>query len=78
MTDDLLQQLADVEVPVPPDDFDRQVHQRLNVRLLLAHLAELALCGLPMAFLYFSRAFLGLVIYSVTGRFDVDRRRDRD
>jgi hypothetical protein len=71
MATDLLQQLAEIEVPAMPDDFDRNVHQRLNARLLGAHVAEVSLRALPFAFLHFVPALAtgakGLA-FALTGR----------
>jgi len=69
MPQDVLEQLAELEVPSKPVDLQRDVHKRLNARLLSLHLAELALRALPYAFVCFSEALAGLVSYSATGRY---------
>jgi hypothetical protein len=68
MASNLLEQLAEIEVPTLPAEFDRKVHRRLNHRLLLSHLADLAVRGLPFAFLHFLQALVGLVTFSLTGQ----------
>ena len=71
MATDLLQQLSEIEVPAMPDDFDHSVHQRLNARLLGAHVADVSLRALPFAFLHFMPALAtgakGLA-FALTGR----------
>ncbi len=76
MPQNILEQLAELEVPSTPVDLQRGVHERLNVRLLSLHLADLALRALPYAFVCFSEALAGLVVFSVTGRFP--KRGDDD
>ena len=69
MATDLLEQLSRSEVPPPPDEFDRQFHQRLNQSLLFGHLVELAFRAIPFAFGFFLQAVIGLLVLSLTGRF---------
>jgi len=69
MAIDLLEQLSQSEVPPPPDEFDRQFHQRLNQSLLFGHLVELAFRAIPFAFGFFLQAVIGLLVLSLTGRF---------
>ncbi len=77
MASNLLEQLAETEVPTLPADFDRKVHRRLNHRLLLGHLADLAMHGLPFAFMHFLTALVGLVTFSLTGHYANKASRDR-
>lgn len=69
MTTDFLEQLAQGEVPPIPQTFDRQVHQRLNVRLIALHLLDFAVRGLPYAMVHFTMAVLSLVVFTITGNF---------
>jgi hypothetical protein len=69
MAPNLLDQLADVEVPPPPVAFDRQLHDKVNRSLLITQLVDLFISALPWAMLEFSKAFIGLGIFSVTGRY---------
>lgn len=71
---DPLEQLALLEVPEPPAEFDRQLHRRLNQRLIVQHLADLLLRAMPWAILEMARAALGLFGFTLTGRFDDERR----
>ncbi len=73
MPEDLLQQLANVEVPPAPKDIDRRVHRRLNGLLLWGHLGDLLLRGLPFALACFAEAVIGLLSYSLSGRFPSGR-----
>lgn len=72
---DPLEQLALVEVPEPPAEFDRQLHHRLNSRLIVQHMADLVLRIMPWAMLQMGLALLGLLRFSLTGRFDDERGR---
>lgn len=72
---DPLEQLALLEVPAPPAEFDRQLHRRVNHRLLVQHVADLVLHAMPWAMLCLVQALLGLVRFSLTGKFDDERRR---
>ena len=74
MADDVFDELEKVDVPPVPEDFARQIHHRLNTRLLTVHLLDLALRGLPYALFHFVRALTSLVVYSLVGRYDVKRR----
>lgn len=73
MTNDLFEQLAAVEVPPVPEQFDDEVHSRVNRVLLATHVAELFLASAPFAVARFARAFVGLIAFTVTGKVDVDR-----
>jgi hypothetical protein len=73
---DFLEQLADVEVREPPPEFNRQLHQRVNRSLLAQHLLELVTGGLPWALLHFLRGVMAVVAFSLSGKFD-DERRER-
>ncbi|MEX2113931.1 MAG: hypothetical protein WD845_12145 [Pirellulales bacterium] len=70
MAPDLLERLAQTEVPPPPDTFDRQLHDKVNRTLLITQFVDLFLVGMPWAFLQFSRALLGFVAFTVTGRYE--------
>jgi hypothetical protein len=70
MSSDFLEQLAMLEVREPPPEFDRKLHQRVNRALLIQHLLSLAMGSVPWAALHFLRGFVGVVLFSITGRFD--------
>ncbi len=70
MPRDFLEQMADIPVPPVPASFNRALHERLNRRLLVAHLLDLGLRGMGYAFLHFARATMGLVVLTLSGKFD--------
>ncbi|MGA2616997.1 MAG: hypothetical protein ABSF26_05250 [Thermoguttaceae bacterium] len=75
---DFLEQLAEVEVRQPPPEFDRQLHQRLNRALLIQHLVDLLLGGMPWALAHLGRGVLGWLAFSLTGKFHDRKPGDRD
>ena len=77
MAPDLLEQLADVEVPPPPAAFDHQLHDKVNRTLVATQFADLLVSGFPWATAQFARALLGLVAFSVTGRYDAKSNKHR-
>jgi hypothetical protein len=74
---DFLEQLANLDVAPPPREFDRQLHARLNRSLVLQHLLDLAVGAVPWALVQFARAVLGMVGFTLTGKFDDERRREK-
>jgi hypothetical protein len=76
MADDFLQRLAELKVAAPPAAFDRQLHQRLNHRLLMQQLLDLLLRGMPWALAHFSQAVVQLGIFSICGRFADERKEE--
>jgi hypothetical protein len=58
-----------VKVPPPPVEFDRQLHQRVNKSLVSLQVIDLAVRAMPWAIVEFARAVLGLVAYSIAGRY---------
>lgn len=79
MASDLFEQLADLEVPPAPeaDEFDRQLHQRVNRSLVTAQLVDLGVKGLPFALVHFLRALVGLLSLTLTGRYDAKPKNGR-
>ncbi len=73
MSIDLLEQLAETEVPPPPARLDRDVHRRVNQSLLLLHFAELLFKALPYAIVHLTSGLLGLLNFSVTGKYRAAR-----
>jgi len=65
----LLDQLADVDVPPLPENLDQHVHRRLNHWLLVVQIGDFLLGGLPFAFAAFVRAVGALVSLSLSGEF---------
>ncbi len=77
MTQNLLDQLADVEIPPPPDNFDRNVHERLNGRLLLMHTFEFATSVFLYAIITFAQALFAAATFSLSGQYE-DRSQSYD
>lgn len=79
MAPDLFDRLAEMEVPPPPeaDQFDRQLHDRVNRALVAGQITDLVVGGLPWAALHFLRALVGLGTLTVTGRYDAKKRNKR-
>lgn len=78
MTNDLLERLAESEIPPVPADFDREVHERVNDALMLGHFAEFGLRVLPYALVHMAQALIGLLTLTLSGRFPADAStRDR-
>jgi hypothetical protein len=67
MTTNPFEQLAATEVPEPPAELARDVHKRLNGRLLVAHTAELMLQAIPFAVGHFLQAMGGSSKTVLTG-----------
>jgi hypothetical protein len=74
---DLLEQLAEFEVPPVPREFDTRLQERVNRGLLVGQAFELVLKAIPYTVLHFAGAVWGLVLYSVTGRYGHERRDDK-
>jgi hypothetical protein len=70
MATDLFEQLAEAPVPAPPPSFDSGWRQRLNRRLLAGQLLDLAVRGFGSAMWHLARAGVGLVILTLTGKFE--------
>ena len=75
MASDLFDQLAEGDVPPPPEHFDRQLHQRLNRTLLTMHIVDLCLRCLPWCLMKFGQAVIGAVRYTILGSYDAGHRR---
>ena len=72
MAQDIFEQLADWDVPPPPDKFDQQLHERVNKSLLVVQLVDLAVRAMPWAMLHFGRAVVGLLLLTLRGHFVSD------
>ncbi|MCE9546539.1 MAG: hypothetical protein K8T25_13615 [Planctomycetia bacterium] len=69
MSTDLFDQLAADDVPPPPPQFERQVHQRLNRTLLVQHLVDFATGALVWGFMQLVPAAVALIHFSIFGRY---------
>lgn len=76
MNHDILDRLAESEVPPLPAHFDRSVHQRLNQVLLVGQAAELLFRTLPYALAHFAQGVIGAVVFTLSGQFPVSRPKD--
>ena len=65
MKRDVLEKLADTTVPPVPPEFDRSIHDRLNTVLVVEHLFDLALRGVPYAIGHFAEAVGALIAASL-------------
>ena len=73
----LLEQLADLEVPPPPAQFDTQLHERVNRSLVTWQLVDLVVSALPNALMHFSRAFVGFIAFTLSGQYEAKKRNRR-
>jgi hypothetical protein len=74
MSDDLFEQLATNDVPPPPETLHGDVHRRLNRVLLLMQVTEFLFQTMLYALMHFARGVLGLIVFTFSGRFVVDRQ----
>lgn len=79
MATDLFEQLGDLDVPPPPEaeEFDRQLHARVNRSLVAGQIVDLGTRGMPFAALHFSRALVGLFTLTLTGRYEDKPKKRR-
>ena len=77
MSLDLLDQLARSEVPAPPPELEQGVHERLNATLVTLQVMEALLRALPYAALQFARSVLGLLVFTLTGRYPPSEKTSR-
>jgi hypothetical protein len=75
MADDFLDRLAELKVAAPPAEFDRQLHQRLNQSITIQHFVDLLVRGMPWALAHFGRAVVELCAFSLSGRFEDERKK---
>jgi hypothetical protein len=75
MAPDFFEQLADLEVPPPPSEFGRELHQRMNRDLAIVQLIELLVVVLPGALFEFARALSGLVRFSFGGKYELNEKK---
>ncbi len=74
MTNDFLDQLADFDVPPPPAEFGRQLHVRVNRSLVVVQLIEFACGALPAALWGLGRALGGWARFTLTGKYELNKR----
>ena len=77
MATDILEQLADTEVPpAPVEKLQKGFADRLNSRLLVQQLLDLMIRGVPYAAWHMTRGMIGVLYYTIAGRFA--RPADKD
>lgn len=69
MAQSVFDQLGEQRVPERPPEFQRRVHERLNARLVVAHIVEFMAEVLPFACFHFLNSLGGAVFFSITGRY---------
>ena len=79
MAIDLLEKLAELPVPPapPPQTFDKGIHERINSRLIVNQTGDFLLRGFGFGVAHFSKALLGLMRLTLTGKFEAPKN-DRD
>ncbi len=77
MAPDLFEQLAELEVPPPPAQFDAQLHERVNRSLVIGQFIDLAVKALPWAFVHFARAVVGAIVFTLSGRYEPSSKTGR-
>ena len=69
MINDLFEQLADTDVPPPPERFGEDLHRRVNDSLTLMLFVEFVCVAFPSAVIEFGRCLAGLVRLTLTGKY---------
>ena len=75
MANDFLEQLAELDVPPPPAGFGEQLHVRVNRSLVIVQLIEFACGALPCALWELSRALGAWVRFTLTGKYELSKRK---
>ena len=72
----LLEQLAKTTVPPPPkeEDFDIELHRRVNQSLLFGHAIDLVR-AIFFSMVHLGQALFGLIGYTATGQYPSPHRR---
>ncbi len=68
MNRDLLEQLAESDVPPVPRELERSIHDRLNTLLVVGHLSDFLLRAIPHAVAHFAEAVGELAASTLGGR----------
>lgn len=77
MSQDLLSRLSETDVPPIPEEFDAEIHQRVNQRLVVSHVLDFAVEGLGYALLAWLEAVAATVGHMFSGQFQSSDRRRR-
>ena len=73
MSNNLLDQLSQDEVPPPPEQLREDLHGHLNQWLLAAHALDFLLHGFAYAAGQFCAAVLGMLKFTLTGEYQRQR-----
>lgn len=76
MSPNLLEQLAQQQVPAPPVKLRRNVQDRMNATLFALQIVDVALRVLPFALMHLAQAVAGLLCYTLTGDYEPRARTD--
>ena len=77
LAEELTEELKQLSLPDERTKFDKQLHERVNRSLVVSHLLDLAVKGLPWALLHFARAFVGCIAFTLTGRYESNTKNGR-
>ncbi len=77
MSDNLLEQLGSRDVPPVPEEFDEQLHARVNRTLLTRDLFDLGLRATPWAMGIFAQAVIDLLGFTLSGHLQDERPKRR-
>ena len=69
MSTDLFDQLAELDVPPAPAEFEHKLHDRLNQSLTTQQVIDLGMNAFPAAAMEFLGAVLGMLSLTITGKF---------
>ncbi len=64
-----LDQLADEDMPVMPDELDTNLHHRINNLLIGQQVLELICFAIPYVFFHYLHALTGATCFSMSGRY---------
>jgi hypothetical protein len=65
----ILDQLADEELPEVPSELDANLHHQINNLLFGQQVLELIFCGIPYVFFYLLHAITAAAYFSLSGRY---------
>jgi len=74
MSTDLLDQLADLDVPPPPAQFDAELHTKLNRSLAMQQMFDLVFSALPLVAVELARAVIAMLTVTVSGKFPEQKK----
>ena len=66
---DIFEKLAELDVSVPPEEFDQKLAQRLNSWLLAQHLIDFVFGAVPSVMVDWTRTIAAWFVYTLTGKY---------